>query len=80
MIDITMNPFFESLLEDTNLYCIADGKKMPDKVKDDMLNLFISGKKWKDEFVQGCLDDPTRFERPLQKRKVSNFASYAIKS
>ena len=27
MIDTTMNPYSESLLEDTNLYCIADGKK-----------------------------------------------------
>ena len=80
MIDTTMNPYSESLLEDTNLYCIADGKKMRDKIKGDMLNVFFLGKKWRDEFVQGCLDDPSRFERPLQKRKVSNFASSAIKS
>ena len=78
MIDTTMNPYSESMLEDTNLYCIADGKKMTDKIKDDMLNVFFLGKKWREEFVQGCLDDPSRFERPLQKRKVSNFASSAI--
>lgn len=80
IIDTTMKPFVESLLEDTKLYCIADGNKTPDKVKDDMLNLFVLGKKWKDEFVQGCFDDPTRLERPLQGRMVSNFASSAIKS
>ncbi|KAG1684708.1 hypothetical protein GQR58_009314 [Nymphon striatum] len=80
IIDTTMNLFVESLLPGTNLYCVADGKKASDKVKYDMLNLFVFGKKWKDEFVQGCFEDPTSFERPLQRREVSNFASSAIKS
>ena len=48
MIATTMNPFAEVLLEDTNLYCLADGKKMPDDVKDDMLRLFVFGNKWKE--------------------------------
>ena len=80
MIETTMNPFAEVLLEDTNLYCLADGKKMPDDVKDDMLRLFVFGNKWKDEFLQECLKDPTRFKRPLQRRKVKIFASVAVRS
>ena len=51
MIDTTMNPFGKSLIEDTNLYCLADGKKMPVEVKEDMQNLFALGEKWKDEFL-----------------------------
>ena len=69
-----MNPFAEALLKDPNLFCLADGKKMPDEVKEDMLNLFQIGKKWKDEFLQECFEDPSRFERPLRRRKVRNFA------
>ena len=53
---------------------------MPDDVKNDMLRLFVFGNKWKDEFLQECLKDPTRFERPLQRRKVKNFASVEVRS
>jgi hypothetical protein len=45
MIDTTANPFVESLIEDTYLYHQADGKKMPDEVKEHMQNLFAMGKK-----------------------------------
>jgi len=38
------------------------------------------GEKWKDEFLQECLKDSSRFEKPLKRRKVRNFASVAIKS
>ena len=80
MIETTMNPFAEPLLEDTNLYCLADGKKMPNEVKEDMLNIFHLGNKWKEEFLQQCFQDPARFEKPLHRRKVKNFASAATKS
>jgi hypothetical protein len=33
MIDTTTNPFVGSLIEDTYLYCQADGKNMPDEVR-----------------------------------------------
>ncbi len=79
MIETAMNPFAELLLEDTNLYCLADGKNMPDGVKDDMLNLFHLGSKWKDEFLQECFKDSRRFEKPLLRRRVRNFASAAVK-
>jgi hypothetical protein len=80
MVETTMNPFVESLQEDSNLYCLADGKKMPDEVKEDLLNVFVMGDKWKDEFVQECLKDPARFERLLPRKKVKNFASAAVKT
>ena len=79
MIEHTIDPFSNHLIDDTNLYCIADGKKIEDNIKKQMLNVFVLGKEWKDEFVKECLDDPTRFEKPIKRRKVSNFASTAIK-
>ena len=32
-----------------------------------------------DEFVQGCFNDASRFEKPIQRRKVQNFASATVK-
>ena len=52
---------------------------MPDEVKQDMQNIFPLGKTWKDEFLQGCFKDPARFEEPLTRRKVRNFASVTLK-
>lgn len=80
MIEDTMNPFDIPLVEDSSLYCLADGKKMPNEVKEDMLNVIGLGNMWKEEFLQECLKDPSRFERPLQRRKAKNFASAAVKS
>ena len=80
MIETTMNPFGEILLEDDNLYCQADGKKIPDEVKDEMLRIFVFGNKWKDKFLQECLKDPTRCEKPLKRRRVKYFTSVAVKS
>lgn len=75
-----MNPFSHSLIEDPNLYCLADGKKAPDGVKNDMLNIIKLGDKWKGEFLEECFEDPERFERPLKRKKVKNFASSAVRS
>ena len=41
-IETTMNPFAQSLLEDVDLYCLADGRKVPDEVKEDMLNRHVN--------------------------------------
>ena len=70
MIKTTMNPFGEILLEDDNLYCLADGKKIPDEVKDEMMRIFDFGNKWKDELLHECLKDPTRLT--TEKKKGEN--------
>ena len=57
MIDTTMNPFQESLLNDDNLYCIADGRKVSDTIKHDMINVIVLRKMCKNYFVQECLHD-----------------------
>ena len=54
MIETTMNPFDDSLIDETSLYCLVDGKKCPDDTKEDLLNMFGLGKKWKDEFIDEC--------------------------
>ena len=37
------------------------------------------GKKWSEEFKSGCFNNADRFEKPIPRRKVKNFASDAVK-
>ncbi len=53
---------------------------MPEEVKHDMLNISILGREWKDEFLQECFKDITRFDKPIKRRNLKSFASVAIKS
>ena len=52
-IRTTMNPFIQE--PDTNLYCIATGKKVSDKVKDDLLGYEEKGQEWCNDFKNGFL-------------------------
>ena len=77
-IQSRMNPF--NLEGDDNLYCLSTGKNLKDQIKDELLAFNDTGKKWCQEFLDGCLDDPQRFEKPIKRRKVKNFTSGAIKT
>ena len=67
----TMNPF--GIEDDNNLYYLSTGQKVPDAIKDDLLAFTEKGKKWSNEFSEGCFNDPYRFEKPIPRRKVKNF-------
>lgn len=77
-INNLMNPFTQEI-SSANLYNIATGKKVGDDVKVDMLECYSKGKEWCQEFKEGCFADPSRFERPIKRRKVKNFAANMIK-
>ena len=77
-IQSRMNPF--DLEGDINLYCLSTGKKVDDKFRDELVSFSDRGREWCEEFRQGCLADHERFERPIPRRKVKNFASAAIRS
>ena len=73
-----MNPF--QMKTDDNLYCLSSGKSVPAEVKEDLLNCIERGKSWCEEFEKGCQLDPLRFEKPIPRRKVQNFASVSTKT
>ena len=77
-IRTTMNPFEQE--PDNNLFCMATGKKVRDDIKEDLLNFEKKGDIWCKEFMTGCFSDPSRFEKPIPRRKVQTFATAAIKS
>lgn len=75
-IKSTMNPFAQQA--DDNLYCLTSGKKLPDQIKEDVLSFITQGEAWATEFKEACFEDPLRFEKPIKRRKVQNFASASV--
>lgn len=74
IINTTMNPFSQSLIEDANFYCLVDGKKASDWVTNDMLSTFNLGRQVEERVSGGVFCRSERFERPL------NFARSAVRS
>ena len=72
-----MNPF--DFQKSDNLCNISTGKKVSDAVRDDLLNIQTIGKKWREDLQTGCQNNPARFEKPIPRRKIKNFASDFVK-
>ncbi|KAL2091652.1 hypothetical protein ACEWY4_013915 [Coilia grayii] len=77
-ISTHMNPFQTE--SDDNLYCLSTGKSVPNDIKADLLHCQELGKRWCQEFEDGCRHDPARFEKAIPRRKVKNFTSVAVKA
>ena len=75
-IEGTQNPFIPG---DDNLYCLSTGKAASDSVKNDLLQLQEKGSEWHQKFVNECKEDPARFDKPIKRQKVKNFAQDAVK-
>jgi len=42
------------------------------------LNIFENGNALKEKFIEECQKRPSRFEEPIKKTKIQNFATEAI--
>ena len=40
-----------------------------------MLDVFETGKNAKDQFIEDCVEDSSRFSQPIKRQKIKNFAS-----
>ena len=45
---------------------------MSHDVTQDMLNVVNLDQHWKYEYIIECLNDPSRFEKPIKRQKVKN--------
>ena len=77
-IQSTMNPF--ELDNEENLYCLTSGQRVSEPIKEDLLTFITNGEKWSEEFREACFQDPSRFEKPIPRRKIKNFASASVTS
>ena len=65
-------------MDDDKLYCLTTGRAASIDVMSDLLTIVNKGTMWYDEFLTGCKDNPDRFDKPIKRRKVKNFANDAL--
>ena len=67
-LEDTVNPFQNN--PEGKLYCLSTGQAASNEVQSNLTNLEEKGVLLYQEFIKECQEDPTRFERPLRKRKI----------
>ena len=74
MIEETMNPF-DVKIDQNHLFNIGTGKCSKIETAEFLLNVLEIGNKERVKFIDECIQDPSRFERPIKRRKVATFAT-----
>ena len=70
---------FSDEANDMHLH-VSTGRAASEKVKVDLTQSFTMGNKWCEDYKAECFADPSRFEKPIQRRKVKNFTTDGIKT
>ncbi|GFU08202.1 uncharacterized protein TNCV_3766461 [Trichonephila clavipes] len=68
-----INPFDESLDKDS-LYNIIIAKPVPENLANFLLNIEKNGEVLRKQFITECAEDQNRFDKPIKKKQVINFA------
>ena len=74
MIKLTMNPLSPDI-EKSCLFNITSGKSTNNEVASFSANVEFIGRKAREKFIEECIEDTTRFEKPMKRNKVHTFAS-----
>ena len=74
MIILTMNPFSPDI-EKICLFSLTSGKSANGEVASFLLNVEIIGREAREKFIEECIEDTTRFEKPIKRNKVHAFAT-----
>lgn len=69
-----MNPF-DDAIDKKLLFNISTGKATSPEVTDFLLNVKTAGNQQKLDFISDCSSTPDRFEKPIKRNKIINFAS-----
>uniref|UniRef100_A0A6P7FRI3 Uncharacterized protein LOC114331907 n=1 Tax=Diabrotica virgifera virgifera TaxID=50390 RepID=A0A6P7FRI3_DIAVI len=78
-INENMNPFKHTEIDHKSLFNIATGKATTCDVRDFLLNIELNGKNLRETFIKECATSESRFEQPIAKNKILNFASAHVK-
>ncbi|KAH9635594.1 hypothetical protein HF086_012263 [Spodoptera exigua] len=76
-IKCTMNPFDDTIDKDI-LFNISTGKATSKEVADFLLNVKTAGYQQKLNFISECSSTPARFDKPVKRNKIYNFASQCM--
>ncbi|CAH1111428.1 unnamed protein product [Psylliodes chrysocephalus] len=74
ILENNFNPFDSSLGRD-NLYNIATAKHTATDVAEFLLNIEKNGDILRKQFINECADNEERFDKPIKKNRVLNFAA-----
>ena len=74
MVKATLNPFDENN-DKKKLYNLATGKVVSSNTEEFMLNIKTNGENLRRNFIKECVENPSRFERPIKKQKMYTFAT-----
>ena len=74
LITSTINPFQQRRHKDY-LFNLKTGKQVTKVAETYLLNVMKEGKRQRDAFISECQEDNNRFEKPIRKVKVKNFAA-----
>lgn len=69
-----MNPFDDTIDKDI-LFNISTGKAASEEVADFLLNIKTAGNEQKLNFILECASTSARFDKPIKRNKICNFAS-----
>lgn len=71
-IRTNMNPFTEDL--DRNLlFNISTGQAATENITNFLLDVEKMGNKQREDFIKECVEDHSRFEKPIKRNKVHTF-------
>ncbi|CAH2088517.1 unnamed protein product [Euphydryas editha] len=69
-----MDPF-DDAMDKKLLFNISTGKATSPEVTDFLLYVKTAGNQQKLDFISDCSSNPDRFEKPIKRNKIINFAS-----
>lgn len=69
-----LNPF-DPILGKNDLYNIATGKPVTSEVAGFLLNIEENGDILRKQFTHECVNNEDRFDKPIKKNQVLNFAA-----
>ena len=77
-IENALNPFDENLAHDA-LFNLKAGKEASPETTECLLSLITRGREARDIFVKECIEEAARFEKPIKRMKILNFATASFK-
>lgn len=72
-VDKNINPFCDEI-NASNLFNLSTGKAASPETVEFLLNVTSIGQQQRDAFIEECSMDGTRFDRPIRRNKIKNFA------